>query len=121
MIRKETFIVDHYFTKDELLTIGDNLGNKVSEVNVLEERKSAQAKRFADIIKGLSVEVDELVGKLKEKKEPRDMECEVLYDFERKIKQVIHPETSEIVKTIEMSFEDLQLQLQLNNLENKAN
>jgi hypothetical protein len=103
--------VKHVFSKEERAAIADEMAEAVAEAERLkDELKSVQADYKARI------QVQEALARtnsqlLKNGYEYREMDCPVEYAARSRTKTLYHPHTGEIVRTADMSEDELQLKL----------
>lgn len=107
----ETAIVNHNFelTEDELLGIGEKLGELDGEIEQAEAEKKLLVSQWGAKIKAMQADVKRLTRLLRDKSEWRDVECEVKYDGG----YVLHisMETGECLQKREMTNEERQISL----------
>ncbi len=109
--------------QDELLTKGDELSTICQEINELEYKKSAQAKRLKEEIDVLEEKRYKLAGIVKSRQEYRDVECQEKFDYVRREVVTIRLDTGEIVASRAMDLHEYQIEMDLheNPAESLAN
>ena len=101
----------YVLSDDEKKDIALTMAQKVSEVNQAEADKKSVTSDFASRINGLTAEVNRSAILLTNGYEMRNIQCEVLYDFEKKVIRYIRTDNNEEAKTRKMTSDDLQMSL----------
>ena len=99
----------HTFSNSELREIADSLVAKLGEISVREVAKKNKAAELKAAIDKLKEEADELASKHRKGKEDRDVECEVTFNYDRKIVITVRTDTGEIIEERAMTAAELQL------------
>jgi hypothetical protein len=113
MSDKNTQIVtknlQYRFSDEELAEIADGLVKELDEISVAEfKRKNLAAEMKADIDKKKEL-ADDLRRKYRNRYEYRDVDCEVTYDYDRRVVVTMRTDTGEIIDERGMTAEELQL------------
>ena len=103
-------------TQSERNEYGIKLATRLGDMEAIEAEKKKNADHFKDRIAGLQAACDELSRKVRDGKEWREVECEVLLGSpDREHKQTIRLDTGETIKTERMTESDLQMVMPLND------
>jgi hypothetical protein len=115
--QRDTLMVPVSLTEDELLVYGMQLAAERPKEELLDN----ELKQFADQVKAnktkIRARIADLSNRINQKKEMRQVECTVRYDFTRKEKSWINPTTGEILKREPISQAELQEEMELENPE----
>lgn len=103
----------HIFTDAEMQVMHKDLAQKTIELRHLQSDKATVMKQYASSIEKAQAEIEILADKLNSGFENQAMNCPVYIDWEKDIKQVVHPETGEIVKTLDVTPDDRQTKADL--------
>lgn len=101
----------HDFTPEEMNVMHKDLAVKTVGLRHLQSDFAAVKKQFASDIEKADGEIESLADKLNSGFEHRLMVCELSFDYEKDVKYAIHPETGEVVKTMDITAEDRQAKL----------
>ena len=101
------------FSKDEIIKLSGELCDKFGELRSTEEEKKKSNSDFNEKIKKAETIIDNLVTKIRNRGEEREIECKKEIDFEKGIKTIIRLDTNETVSREKLSDEDRQLELSL--------
>lgn len=99
--------VKHVLTEKETAEINAVVSQKSIELEEREEEK----KRVSSICGGLSAEISEKLKAIKDGFDFREMDCPVEYDYKKGKKKVLHPETAEILETLDIPENERQIPL----------
>ena len=111
----ENIYAKHVFTQEELLDISRELGRTCTEINTLEQQKSAVTKDFASRIETQEIKRDGLVDNVTSGYMMRPTDCIVVLDPKNRSKDYFRTPDGEIkgefVERREMTQADFQLAL----------
>ena len=111
----ENIYSKHVFTQEELLDISRELGRTCTEINTLEQQKSAVTKDFASRIETQEIKRDGLVDNVTSGYAMRPTDCIVVMDPKNRSKDYFKLEANDIigeyVERREMTQADFQLSL----------
>ena len=111
----ENIYAKHVFTQEELLDISRELGRTCTEINTLEQQKSAVTKDFASRIETQEIKRDGLVDNVTSGYAMRPTDCIVVMDPKNRSKDYFKLEANDIigefVERREMTQADFQLSL----------
>jgi hypothetical protein len=111
--QRDTLMVPVSLTEDELLVYGMQLAAERPKEELLDN----ELKQFADQVKAnktkIRARIADLSNRINQKKEMRQVECTIRYDFTRKEKLWINPTTGEILKREPISQAELQEEMEL--------
>jgi hypothetical protein len=111
----EEIYARHTFTEPELLDLSRDLGRTCSEINQLEQQKSAVGKDFAARIETQEIKRDSLIDNVTSGYAMRLTNCIVVLDPKNRSKDYFRPNLNgslgEFVERREMSPADFQLAL----------
>jgi len=111
----ENIYAKHVFTQEELLDISRELGRTCTEINTLEQQKSAVTKDFASRIETQEIKRDGLVDNVTSGYAMKPTDCIVVLDPKNRskdyFKQDSHGLPGEFVERREMTQADFQLSL----------
>lgn len=103
-------------TQSERNEYGIKLATTLGDIEDIEAEKKKNADHYKDRIAGHQARADELSRKVRDGKEWRDVECEVLLGSpDREHKQTIRLDTGETIRTERMTAADLQLLMPLDD------
>lgn len=112
----ETKMVQEYlrynFTREELEDLATELARSLTEVNREKLHKKDVVKSLDSDISKLETKIAELAEKRNSGYEYRNIDCEVRYDYEVRMKTTVRLDTGEIIKTIPMTADELQQELE---------
>lgn len=101
-------------TEKERREYGISLATTLGDMSEIEAQKKREMDHFKDRLAGLQAKADELSRKVRDGKEWRDVECQVLYSTpDKEHKQTIRLDTGATVQTERMTEVDLQLVIPL--------
>lgn len=86
-------------TQAELLDRGEALALGRGSRNEWESDRKETAARYRERLDLLDAEIDRLAGIVREKAEPRPVECRSVRDIERGVVEVVRTDTGEIVES----------------------
>jgi len=116
---KQTLMCD--LTDKERREYGISLATTLGDMGEIETQKKREMDHFKDRIAGLQAKADELSRKVRDGKEWRDVECQILLGSpDREHKQTIRLDTGETIRTERMTEADLQLVMPLDDLSIKV-
>jgi hypothetical protein len=99
---------------DERRTYGIKLATTLEDIETVEADKKRQTDHFKDRIAGLQANADQLRHKVSTGQEWRDIECTVIFGQPTPDrKQIIRPDTGEVVETTWMTESEKQRELPL--------
>ena len=111
----EEIFAKHVFTQEELLDLSRELGGTCTEINTLEQQKSAVTKDFASRIETQEIKRDGLVDNVTSGYAMRITKCIVVLDPKNRSKDYLKQKpdgtTGEFVERREMTQADFQLAL----------
>ena len=101
-------------TDKERREYGITLATTLGDMEAVEAQKKTEMDNYKNRLAGMQAKVDELSSKVRNGKEWRDVDCQVLYGVpDKEHKQTIRLDTGETVATEIMSETDLQLVMPL--------
>jgi len=103
-----TKIAKHTYTTDELNTLQKALALAVQDLRHKEEDKKAIMSELTSDINKLHAETGSLSDRINSGYEYRSMKCVVKFDFPTGTKDIVHPETGEVISTEKITDEDRQ-------------
>ena len=105
----------HDFSKDEIDEMNKRLARQTQALRHKEGEKKAITAQFSSEIESIDAELGSLADKLNSGFEHRQMKCVVNFDWDKGKKHAIHPETGEIVQTQDISDEERQGKLSVDD------
>lgn len=99
----------HTFEDDEIKTMVHELTRRLADAKELTDRKKSIASEYQGQINQAKNDADQLVRKINDGYEMRDMECFVDLDFENKKKRFYSVATGELVQETYMTPSDMQM------------
>ena len=95
-------------TDDEFREYSSTLARKYSDIQELESQKKAITSDFASRINSATEETSRLARIIQNKCEYRNVDCEILYNYDKGIVTVIRLDTGEEVKSRAMTSDERQ-------------
>jgi hypothetical protein len=114
-LTKETLSLDCKLTDKEFMDAASDLGTILQKVRRHEDSLAAYKKHIGAELAELAGKKNILIDKLATRMEKRPLVCEIKYDWDKKEKAWIRPDTKETVKTDIISEFDLQEHFDLEN------
>lgn len=107
MNEKQTLMLPVHLTDSEKLEMAQQLTERLQSLNELEEERKREAQRLKFQMDAEETQVDYLARCIREGKEDREVECEIVYNLPvRGMKQVIRMDTMEVVDEKDMTDND---------------
>lgn len=106
MICTTEYPVDMAFTPEELAEKRELLVDNVQAVDTVKLQKKESVQGYNERLSGIENEIRKLCNEIQKKAERRMEKCKVRYDFDKGFKYILHPQTGEILKSIEIDLED---------------
>jgi seryl-tRNA synthetase len=103
-----TQILHCRLSTDELLKYSDQLSCEVNEVASLQAKKAAAASDYKAKIEAKEEIITDLARKVRTKEEDREVECEIVKDWEHKCVRTTRRDTGEVVGERAMTAEEMQ-------------
>jgi hypothetical protein len=94
--------VQHVFTSGEITELRKN----ITDNTLLLSEKETIKKSVSSLVAMIKSNIGETVIKVREGRETRKMACPVVFDWDANKKDVIHPETGQVVLTTEITLSD---------------
>lgn len=104
-------------TDHELLERGDQLARAHQAVLDAKAEQKAAAERAKDTLNELEGAVRRLARVVREKTEPRDVECRIVHDYAAHSVQVVRTDTGEVVASRAMSEHERQIGLPMHGVQ----
>jgi hypothetical protein len=102
----------HTFTKQELEGFYKDLAKSIADLRKKENEKSALVAQLGADIKKLEGETESLATKVQNGYEHKNMDCIAKFDWGKDKKEIIHPETGEVLWSGAISMDERQLRLE---------
>ena len=109
------------FSEKEKREIADMLAGKITEFKELEDRKKAMMSDIKGIMDSVSLTINKSARQIKDGYETRYINCYVNKNFDTKKVEYERVDTGEIVRTREMTEEDMQTKMSLKEAQEKTN
>ena len=106
--------VKYVFSENEKKEIASEMAQKVSEQNQAEDDKKAIMSDLKSRIDRIQAEVNSAATKLNNGYEMRNIKCEVIRDYKRKVIQFMRTDNGEIAREKPMTADDLQMRMEDN-------
>ncbi len=122
VVAKEQYATEylrHDFTGEEQTEMQKRLAVQSSELRHKENAKKAVTSQIGAEINAINGEIDVLAGNINNGYEHRSMKCLIEFDWEKNKKYAIHPETGEIASTRDITEDDRQLKLEIDEQNKK--
>ena len=103
----------HDFSKEEMDTMQKRLAMQTQALRHKENAKKAIVTQFGSEIETIDTEIGSLADKINTGYEHRMMKATVKYDWAKNKKYIIHPETGNTSETLDITEEDRQQKLKL--------
>ncbi len=103
--------VKYVFTEAEKKEIAIKMAQQVANLKQAEDDKKAVMSDYKSRIDGIQAGVNSAATKLNNGYEMRQIECEIVPNWDRKIWEYKRTDTGEIIKEKNMSSEDLQIKM----------
>ena len=101
----------YVFNEAEKKDLGSEMARNISSKTSLEDEKKAVAADFTSRISRVDGDINTSATKLNQGYEMRNIECEIIKDFEEKVIRYKRTDTEEIVDVKPMKGDDLQLEM----------
>lgn len=95
-------IATHVFTQDEVTALRKDITDKT----LLLSEKETIKKSVSSTVAMLQANIGELVIKVREGRESRKMQCPVVFRWDENKKDIIHPETGAVEDTLDITLQD---------------
>jgi hypothetical protein len=116
---KETFSLKCMLTEEEKLKYGVEMSEAVSEKSRKEDDLKSVSTQFKAEIAGLNAKVGAIAEKIRSGSEYRNVECTIVYDWDRKVRTWIRKDTGEIYRDDIIPEHMLQEEMKLNHEKDK--
>lgn len=103
--------VRHIFTEAELLEMHSKISRQIGELIRLEEQRKAFSAEIAAKITVVKEDLNNFATKCNNGYEYRKQPCKVVFRWQDSMKDIIHPETGEIIASLSLTPEDRQQML----------
>lgn len=120
MEAKTVAIIEYSFTPEDMVQKRDELVAAFKEKTNLEIKKSAMNKEFGDKIKVQDDIITKTVEAIEMRKEKREVECTVKYNWTKGEKYIIHPQTGEVIYTYGLDLFDDKLRKEFEESKKKG-
>lgn len=107
-IEKTTEILPVKLTQEEIIENAKKLAKATNDLRDAETRKAEVVSQLTADCKRLKSAADSLSLLISNGYEYRNIECELIYDFNKGTKTLTRIDTGEIVRTVEISIEERQ-------------
>jgi len=111
--KKKTMNLKTDLSKEELAAAAEELAESTQAVNRLEDQKKAAVAQFKSDIEYAVARRNKFAGIVATKCEYRDVDCDMLYDYEDKVVTITRLDTGEEVQRRAMFEDELQRPLPL--------
>lgn len=122
-LRKDTITeqIQCSYAPEEMATIAKGLAAAIAEVETIEEEKKESNSAFKARIDEQTAAINDAARKYKKGYEVRDVLCDIRYnDPAPGQKSIYRMDTKELVRTVEMTWEEKQEEIQFNLTEQKV-
>jgi hypothetical protein len=109
----------YMFTREEKEAFSEKLARKIKEAELAELRKKDVVKSLDSDIAKVKTEISDIAGKVQNGYEYRNIDCEVTYNYDTRLKTTVRLDTKEIISDIPMTADELQVPLPLGPVEEK--
>lgn len=116
-ITKEKLYLECVLTDAEKLRYGAEMAELLNKKSRAEDQLKSTSTAIKAEIAAHDAKINDLSGKISTGKERRDVECEINYDWDRKVKSWIRKDTGEVTKEDIIPERELQEELELKKLE----
>lgn len=99
------------FTRDEKEAISDSLARNISDLKQKQLAKKEVVKSLDSEIAAFETEVSNLATKVKDGYEYRNIDCEMVFDIETRMKTVYRMDDETVVERLPMTADELQQDL----------
>ena len=110
----ETRTLPCVLTDDELLARGDALARQHAAIKDEEAAQAGEKKRMKEALDELTGEQARLARIVRDKAEPRDVECRIVHDYATQAVQVVRTDTGEVIESRAMTDRERQIGLPMN-------
>jgi len=111
--KKETRNLKTELTREELAVKADELAQATQEVERVDENKKAAVSQFKSQIEELTGRRNRLAGIVSQKAEWRDVDVEMIFDYDTKKVTVTRTDSGEVIQARDMFVEELARRLPL--------
>lgn len=98
-------------TATELLDRGDQLARAHQAVRIEQAEQKAKKEDLKQRLEDLEGEVGKLARIVRDKSEPRDVECARVFDFDKSTVEIVRTDTGEVVSSRTMTDQERQIGL----------
>jgi hypothetical protein len=109
--KKSTEYLKYDFLREEKEQMGIDLAHKFNELSYSEANKKAIVKAIDSEIAGLEAKTREIATKLNNGHEYRNIDVEITFDYETRLKKYVRLDTQEQYKEVPMTSDELQVPL----------
>lgn len=115
MVRKTTEMLnlECVLTDEETLKYAKEMAEATNKLNQLEDSKKSYNSQIKSEIDSAAAKVNLLSRKVASGKEYRDIECDIVYDWDEKVKRFYRKDTGEFVRECIISEYELQEEMEL--------
>lgn len=111
--------VKHTFTKKEMEDMQKKLAVKTAELRRKEEEKKAITSQFGSAITQLETETLSLADSVNTGYEHRSTDCKISYNWKKGTKDIVHPDTGEVIETIVITDNEKQMKFPVKEKDEK--
>lgn len=105
---KETLLVEDPLTETELRDSAEKLSELIGNAEELEDEKKQTVADLNLKIKEIEAEASDLAQVVRQGYQVRPVECEIVYDYPRKVKRYYRIDNQDLVETRNLSAAELQ-------------
>lgn len=105
----------HDFAPAEMVEMQKRLSFQILRLRHKEAEKKAIVAQLSSEIEAIDSEIGSLADKINTGFEHRKMKCPLQFDWDNGVKNATHPDTGEIVETFDITEDDRQQKLKLEN------
>jgi hypothetical protein len=95
----------------EIQAKGEELADLEQQQQATKEEAAAQAARFRERSKALSLEIKKLTRQINSKEEEREVKCELIPDYKRNVMETVRADNGETVEERALTPDERQLEL----------
>ena len=115
----KTEYLRHNFTEEEQTDMQKRLTLQSQELRHKENAKKAVTTQIGAQITAINADIDLLAGNINNGYEHRSMKCLIQFEWDKNKKYIIHPETGEVALTFDITEDDRQLKLEIDEQNKK--
>lgn len=107
---------EYLFTNEERIDLSNELGAKIGEKEVLEDKKKNLSDQMKNEISVVDARITDLARKVRSGSEFREFFCRCEFDWDGNVKRWYDIQTGEIRKTEPITAEDLQMRIRFDEM-----